>query len=125
MSRTVVGAILGGYIILYGQIQSYTPQLVTGPLNQSPPNKLVEVLWGYINCIPTLGMTLVLYLSPVFINPGTLYFPPSNINLGGQVAWLVTIIVAFAIIFAINSSIHSYLVVKYADNNKVAVSVGL
>jgi hypothetical protein len=125
LSRTVVGAILGGYIILYGQIQSYTPQLVTGPLNQSPPNKLVEVLWGYINCIPTLGMTLVLYLSPVFINPGTLYFPPSNINLGGQVAWLVTIIVAFAIIFAINSSIHSYLVVKYADNNKVAVSVGL
>jgi hypothetical protein len=124
LSRTVVGAFLGGYIILYGQVQSYTPQLVTGPLKQSPPNKLVEVLWGFINCIPTLLMTVVLYVSPIFINPGTLSYTGS-INLGGQVAWLVTVIVTFAVIFAINSSIHSYLVVKYADNNKVAVSVGL
>lgn len=41
--RVAVGAILGGYIILYGQFQSWTPQLVTGPLRQSPPNKLTEV----------------------------------------------------------------------------------
>ena len=33
-------------------------------------------------------------------------------------------LVTFAIIFAINSSIHSYLVVKYASKEKVAVSVG-
>ena len=31
----LVGAFLGGYIILYGQVQSWTPQLVTGPLNQT------------------------------------------------------------------------------------------
>ena len=34
LSRVVVGAVLGGYIILYGQVQSFTPQLVTGPLQQ-------------------------------------------------------------------------------------------
>lgn len=34
LNRAVVGAILGGYIILYGQVQSWTPQLVTGPLNR-------------------------------------------------------------------------------------------
>ena len=44
--RVVVGAILGAYIIVYGQLQSWTPQLVTGPLRQTPPNKLTEVLWG-------------------------------------------------------------------------------
>lgn len=38
--RVLVGALLGGYIILYGQVQSYTPQLVTGPLQQTPPNKV-------------------------------------------------------------------------------------
>lgn len=38
--------------------------------------------------------------------------------------WFIVIIVAFAIIFAINSSIHSYLVVKYAKADKLAVSVG-
>jgi len=31
----MVGAFLGGYIILYGQVQSWTPQLVIGPLNQT------------------------------------------------------------------------------------------
>ena len=35
LDRVVVGAFLGGYIILYGQVQSWTPQLVTGPLNQT------------------------------------------------------------------------------------------
>jgi hypothetical protein len=48
--RVVVGAILGGYIILYGQFQSWTPQLVTGPLRQTPPNKLIEVRGGAAAC---------------------------------------------------------------------------
>jgi len=42
-----------------------------------------------------------------------------------MIGWLVSIIVTFAIIFAINSSIHSFLVVKYASKDKIAVSVGL
>ena len=109
-----VGAFLGGYIILYGQVQSWTPQLVTGPLGQTPPNKLTEVLWGIINCIPTLVMGLVMSFSPVFL----------DYNVSGMTGWLISSIVAFAIIFAINSSIHSYLVVKYAKSDKVAVSVG-
>ena len=55
LQRTIVGAFLGGYIILYGQVQSWTPQLVTGPLQQTPPNKMTEVLWG---------MICLLYTSP-------------------------------------------------------------
>jgi hypothetical protein len=35
VDRVIVGAVLGGYIILYGQVQSWTPQLVTGPLKQT------------------------------------------------------------------------------------------
>jgi hypothetical protein len=31
---------------------------------------------------------------------------------------------AFAVLFAINSSIHSYLVLRYADGDKVSTSVG-
>ena len=31
---------------------------------------------------------------------------------------------SFAILFAINSAVHSYLVVKYAEGNKVAINVG-
>jgi hypothetical protein len=35
--RTAVGAVLAGYIILYGQVQSFAPNLVLMPLKQSPP----------------------------------------------------------------------------------------
>ncbi len=114
MNRAVVGAFLGGYIILYGQVQSWTPQLVTGPLRQTPPNKMTEVLWGIINCYPTLFATIIIYSSEAFI----------NYHVNSMLAWTVIIVVSFAVIFAINSSIHSYLVVKYAAADKVAVSVG-
>ena len=117
-SRLTVGAILGAYIIVYGQCQSYTPQLVTGPLQQTPPNKLTEVLWGLINCIPTAVMCSVAFS----------YSNASPVNASGSTtavaAWLMTTIVLFAFIFAINSSIHSFLVVHYAKTDKVATSVG-
>jgi hypothetical protein len=114
LERVVVGALLGGYIILYGQVQSWTPQFVTGPLNQTPPNKLTEILWGVINCFPTLVMWIAMTWGPTF----------KSRNSSGMAAWIVVVIVGFAVIFAINSSIHSYLVVKYAKKEKVAVSVG-
>eukprot|EP00980_Cylindrotheca_fusiformis_P015676 scaffold4518_cov149-Cylindrotheca_fusiformis.AAC.11 len=114
LERFVVGAFLGGYIILYGQVQSWTPQLVTGPLKQTPPNKLTEILWGLVNCLPTLVMWIVMSWSPTF----------DEYDTTGMTIWLVVAIVSFAIIFAINSSIHSFLVVNYASKDKVAVSVG-
>jgi hypothetical protein len=33
-------------------------------------------------------------------------------------------VVLFAFVFAVNSAVHSYLVVKYADGDKVAMNVG-
>ena len=36
----------------------------------------------------------------------------------------MSVVVAFALIFAVNSSIHSFLVVHYAKEDKVATSVG-
>ena len=114
VERVVVGAFLGGYIILYGQVQSWTPQLVTGPLNQTPPNKYTEILWGIINCIPTLVMWIVMTWTPPF----------QDSSVGPMTTWVVIVLVTFAIIFAVNSSIHSYLVVHYAKKEKVAVSVG-
>lgn len=115
LSKAVVGSVLGGYIILYGQVQSWTPQLVTGPLKQTPPNKLTEILWGLLNCLPTYAMWIVMTFGSAF----------ESTDVTAMYVWLAIVIVAFAIIFAINSSIHSFLVVKYASKDKIAVSVGL
>lgn len=114
VERFIVGAFLGGYIILYGQVQSWTPQLVTGPLKQTPPNKYTEILWGLINCLPTLVMWIVMTWSTAYV----------EYEVTPMTTWLVVILVMFAVIFAVNSSIHSFLVVSYASKDKVAVSVG-
>ena len=117
-SRMITGAVLAGYIILYGQCQSYTPQLVTGPLKQTPPNQLTEVLWGAINCLPTAlmaGIALAYSLPPRATDA------TSDFELA---VWLVGTVIVFALIFAVNSSIHSFLVVHYAKHDKLATSVG-
>lgn len=43
---------------------------------------------------------------------------------GEMLATMITGVAFFALVFAVNSSIHSYLVVRYAEGNKVAQSVG-
>ncbi|OEU18849.1 MFS general substrate transporter [Fragilariopsis cylindrus CCMP1102] len=113
-TQFLVGTILGGYIILYGQVQSWTPQTVTTPLSQTPPNKLTEILWGFVNCLPTLVMWIVMTWGPAFM----------NYEVTAMTTWIIAAVVAFAFIFAINSSIHSFLVVKYASKDKIAASVG-
>ena len=41
-----------------------------------------------------------------------------------QIVLVVLGIALFAFLFAVNSAIHSYLVVKYAEGNKLSMSVG-
>jgi len=114
LSNASVGAFLAFYIILYGQVQSWTPQLVTGPLGQTPPNKLTGILWASVNCLPTGVMWWVMTY-------GTVY---QSDDLTAMTTWMLIFIVTFAVIFAINSSIHSYQVVKYSPKDKISVSVG-
>ena len=72
------------------------------------------MFWGTINCIPTLVMAIVLGFGDAF----------QDDIYTAEIIWLSIVIVTFAVIFAINSSIHSFLVVNYASTDKIAVSVG-
>ncbi len=105
---------LQGWIICYGQIQSWTPQLVLQPLRQSPANKYVELLWNGILVVCPAVMAAVLLGSNVF----------EAREYGGMVATVLIILLAFCAIFAVNSSVHSYLIVRYAEGEKVAMNVG-
>jgi hypothetical protein len=60
-------------------------------------------------------MWIVLSYGPAF----------QNYELTAMTAWMVSMIIVFAFIFAVNSSIHSFLVVHYAKSEKLAVSVGV
>jgi hypothetical protein len=114
LERRVVGAFLAIYIIVYGQMQSYTPQLVIGPLGQTPPNKYVAVIWAAFLVPITLGIGLAVTISPAFLER----------DLSAMLGLLIGGIATFAIIFAVNSSVHSYLVVRYAAGDKVGLKSG-
>lgn len=76
--------------------QSYTPQLVVVPLGQDPPNKYVGVLWVYLIAPVTLALASLLQFSPIF----------SRGDTTGETIVLVVGVAVFAIVFAINSSVH-------------------
>ena len=105
---------LQAFIISYGQIQSWTPQLVLQPLRQSPANKYVELLWnGVLITCPTLLAAIILG-SDVF----------TGHELSGMIAVLVVGLAFYCFVFAVNSSVHSYLIVRYSEGDKVAMNVG-
>lgn len=90
---------------MYGcslQFQSWTPQLILGPLKQSPANGPAAMLW-----------CAVLVVFPVFMG-GMVQWSSTfeSHDIRGMAALMIAGLAAFCVIFAINSSIHSYLVVK-------------
>lgn len=100
-----IGAFLALWIIGYGFVQSYAPVLVgrsTGKL----PNAATLSTWGW----SLAGVTLLLALLPMFV------------AISSEI--LVAGLLIFGGIFAINSSLHSYVIVAMAKEDGVSMDVG-
>jgi hypothetical protein len=104
-----VGGFLALWVIGYGGVQALAPTYVGGARGaggRPPPTARGLGLWTLALVLPLGGMLAAL-------------------SLGGspQVA-LVTGLVVFALAFATDSAIHSYLIVSYANADRVSLSVG-
>ena len=114
-SRELTGTFLAAFIIVYGQIQTAAPRALLRPLGQEPANKLVQVAWN-------TGLTAVCAaLAAAFLAPGGAF---AAHEVGGMTAALTALLGAFCAVFAVNSSVHSYLIVRYSAGDKVAADVG-
>ncbi|TQV73625.1 organoarsenical effux MFS transporter ArsJ [Aliikangiella marina] len=104
--HTQVGTLMAAWIILYGFIQSSTPRIFGFKRPDHAPS----------------GRTATLAASVLFIAPVLMIFAhyysisPMVIVIGG--------LLSFAIIFAINSAIHSYLILAYSTKDAVTLDVG-
>ena len=69
---------------------------------------------------PLLGLSPlymgVMMLTPAYDTPGDESATKTGTAIFG--------VFSFAVVFAVNSAVHSYLVVKYSDGNKAAMNVG-
>ncbi len=104
-SHTFVGGFFAVWVILYGIVQSLTPKLI-GKKNQSKANGRTA-----------FATALPLATTPFLIALGMYYNWPLAITVVGG-------LLIFGAIFAINSALHSYLIVQYASREDVALDVG-
>ena len=104
-SPMVVGAYLALWTIGYGIIQSAAPKFVCAKPGETPKGYTVMFWAAVLATIPT-AIALAL---------GVGFFPAISI-VGG--------LAVFGAIFAINSAVHSYMIVHYAESEKVAMTIG-
>jgi len=100
-----VGTFFACWVIGYGVVQSLAPYL-TGKKSGKVPDGRAAMLWAIPLAILSAGIALS-------IN--------SNLDLE---AILVGGLMLFGVLFAINSSLHSYLIVSYAKEDGASLDVG-
>ncbi|MGM0476980.1 MAG: organoarsenical effux MFS transporter ArsJ, partial [Pseudomonadota bacterium] len=101
-----VGAFLALWVIGYGIVQAGVPRLLRAGGAVGEPDGASARRWA-----------LLLALLPAAIAAGLV--------AGLDPAWLLIIGLAlFGVVFAINSAVHSYLILAYAEGDKVAMNVG-
>ncbi len=105
-SATQVGGFMALWVIAYGGVQSLAPVLLARATGGSAPGPALASGLG-------LGLAAVTALIPIGLH---FDFHPALTMLGG--------LTLFGAVFALNSSVHSYLVLAYSDADRVSQSVG-
>jgi MFS family permease len=100
-----VGAFLAVWVIGYGIVQASAPKLIRRRSGGEPTGRTAMVLAFVLAAFPA-GIAIALAAD----------VDPTAVIVGG--------LIAFGVIFALNSAVHSYLILAYAEGDKVAMDVG-
>lgn len=103
-----VGSFMAAWIIGYGCIQSVVPS-ITGKKHSKVPDGKVALIWA-------IPLTFVPFAIAMFL--------PCEISFLSR-EWLLIIgLSLFGVLFAINSSVHSFLILAYSKSEGVSLDVG-
>jgi len=104
-NHSQTGGFLALWVIGYGLVQALAPRITGKAVGRVPDGRAAT------------GWAAVLAVLPVLIALGLMAgFDPAWTLIGG--------LLLFGAVFAINSSLHSYLIVSYAGNDGVSLDVG-
>jgi MFS family permease len=98
------GGFMALWVIGYGAVQAAAPMILRG--KSDPTGATATWLALYLTIVPA-GIAVALYGSA----------NPAPVVLAG--------LIGFGIVFALNSAVHSYLILAYTDRDKVALNVGI
>ncbi|MEX0368168.1 MAG: organoarsenical effux MFS transporter ArsJ [Ruegeria sp.] len=106
----MIGIFMAFWVILYGAVQARAPAILRSAQRSEADLAGAAKFWV-----------------------GTLFFVPAALALmvwivGAPVWWLTAVVVAgllaFGVLFALNSSLHSYLILAFTDAQRVTMDVG-
>ncbi len=97
-----VGAFLALWVIVYGVIQSCAPMILRG----HHPNETTAKVWVFALMLIPAAIALALQQG----------MEPNRVIIVG--------LIVFGAVFAINSAVHSYLIVAWSEHDKVSMNVG-
>lgn len=100
-----VGTLLATWVILYGFVQARAPA-ITGARRGRLPDGKTAVYWA----LPLIFSPVLMLL---FLRAG---FDPQYVLISG--------LLLFGFFFAVNSSVHSYLIVSYAREDGASLDIG-
>ncbi|KLV07044.1 MFS transporter permease [Photobacterium aquae] len=101
----MVGGFLATWVIAYGLVQGFAPR-ITGKAKGVVPDGRAAMVWAG-------GLAVV--TAVIALGIGYQWQPQLMIVIG---------LLVFGAIFAVNSSLHSYLIVSYAKDDGVSLDVG-
>ncbi|OZH52718.1 MFS transporter permease [Hydrocoleum sp. CS-953] len=101
-----VGGFMACWVIGYGIIQSLAPTLIKKFGSGEPPQSKTIQFWTFTLTAVPCAIALALQLG----------LPANLVIVGG--------LMLFGVVFAFNSAVHSYLVLAFTDDDKVALNVG-
>ncbi|MBD1584738.1 organoarsenical effux MFS transporter ArsJ [Pseudoalteromonas sp. S16_S37] len=104
-NHTLVGGFMAAWIIFYGIVQANAPKITNRKNKPTTPAKQLTFWALLLTLIPAaIAVALSNHIAPM---------------------WVIVIgLLCFGGVFAINSSLHSYLIVKFADSDGVSLDVG-
>jgi hypothetical protein len=106
----LIGCFMAGWIILYGAVQAGAPRLLRA--RSRPEADLIRAarIWALALLSVPVGLTL------------------AAMAADGEQAWLTGVLVAgllvFGALFAVNSALHSYLILAFTRAERVTMDVG-
>ncbi|NES71923.1 MAG: MFS transporter, partial [Okeania sp. SIO2D1] len=101
-----VGGFMASWVIGYGIIQSLAPTLIQKFGSGESPKSTTIQFW-------TFTLTGIPAAIAIALQSG---LPANWVIVGG--------LMLFGVVFAFNSAVHSYLVLAFTDDDKVALNVG-
>lgn len=101
-----VGGFLACWVIGYGIVQFLAPNLLQKFGSGRPPESKTIQFWTFTLTAVPCAIALALQMN----------LPPNIVIISG--------LLLFGVVFAFNSAVHSYLVLAFTDDDKVALNVG-